>query len=160
MNKTYNLPCYRVELVRDRTVKIESETINSPQDVSKLALTFADKDREYLVCVWLGVRRQIIGHEIVSIGILTASLAHPREIFKGAVIAGAHAIILFHNHPSGYMSPSKEDLSLTERISQAGRVMGIPLLDHLIVSTSGYISLKATGQCQFYDGAKERRNNE
>ncbi len=93
----------------------------------------------------MNARRQLIAKEIISIGTLTASLAHPREIFAPAVGKAVAGVILVHNHPSGDPSPSDEDLRLTKRIAQAGHIMGIELLDHLIVAEKGSYSFKTAG---------------
>ena len=87
----------------------------------------------------------ILCKEVISIGTLTASLAHPREIFAPAIGKAAAGVILVHNHPSGDPSPSDEDVRLTKRISQAGHIMGIDLLDHLIVAANGVYSFKTAG---------------
>lgn len=94
---------------------------------------------------FLNARHQLICKELISIGTLTASLAHPREIFAPAIGKAAAGVILVHNHPSGDPSPSEEDTRLTKRISQAGHIMGIDLLDHLIVATNGAYSFKQAG---------------
>jgi DNA repair protein RadC len=87
----------------------------------------------------------MIAKEVISIGTLTASLAHPREVFAPAIGKAAAGVILVHNHPSGDPSPSDEDVRLTKRIAQAGQIMGIELLDHLIVAQSGSYSFKQSG---------------
>jgi len=102
-------------------------------------------DRE---CVWridLDARRQVLGWEIVSLGTLSASLIHPREVFKGALLNNAAAIALVHNHPSGDSSPSLEDREATRRVSRAGELLGVPLIDHLIVADSNFFSFREAG---------------
>lgn len=145
--KTYKLPCFTVHLVKDKSVTIEPTTdvIRSVADAAQVCESIAGKDREHLMCIWLNARHKMIGHEIISIGSLTASIAHPREIFKGAIVAGASGIILCHNHPSGEPDPSEEDKRLTRRIAQAGQILGIELLDHVVVAERGHVSLKALG---------------
>jgi len=105
-----------------------------------------DKPKEYLLAFFLNARHRLIAHEIISIGTLTASLAHPREIFAPAIGKAAAAVILVHNHPSGEPAPSDEDVRLTKRIAQAGQIMGIELLDHVIVAANGCYSFKTAGQ--------------
>ncbi len=128
-----------------------SETVNEPTavksigDIAGQCLDIRTKKKEYLVVFLLNARNQLIKREIVSIGTLTSSLAHPREIFAEAVTAGAAGIILVHNHPSGNPSPSEEDVRLTKRIAQAGQIMGIELLDHIIVAEAGCYSFKTAG---------------
>ena len=106
-----------------------------------------DLDRECFVVFLLNTKRQLIAKEVISIGILDGSLIHPREVFKAAVSAGAAAIIVAHNHPSGDPSPSVQDREVTKRLQDAGKILGIPLLDHVIVGagTREFFSFCATG---------------
>lgn len=101
--------------------------------------------KEHLLGFYLNARSQLVGRETVSIGTLSASLVHPREVFAPALTHGAAALVVAHNHPSGDCSPSPEDRDATRRLARAGELMGIPLLDHLIVSASGFYSFKAAG---------------
>jgi DNA repair protein RadC len=120
--------------------------IQSVNDVSAQAIEIRDKKKEYLLAFFLNARHQLIAKETVSIGTLTASLAHPREIFAPAIGKAAAGVILVHNHPSGNPSPSDEDIRLTKRIAQAGQIMGIELLDHIILAENGCYSFKTAGQ--------------
>lgn len=124
----------------------ENETIESMNDVIEQCVEIRGKKKEHLVAFFLNARQRMIAKEVISIGTLTASLAHPREIFAPAIGKAAAYIILAHNHPSGDPSPSEEDVRLTKRISQAGHIMGIDLIDHLIVAEKGCYSFKAAGQ--------------
>ena len=117
-------------------------TLQSVNDVAAQAVDIRDKKKEYLLAFFLNARHQLLCREIISVGTLTASLAHPREIFAPAIGRAAAGVILVHNHPSGDPSPSDEDVRLTQRIAQAGRIMGIELLDHLIVAEGGCYSFK------------------
>ena len=87
----------------------------------------------------------MIHKEVISIGSLSASIVHPREVFTVAVQHHAASIILAHNHPSGDVSPSKDDIDLTHRLREAGLIMGIEVLDHIIIATGDFVSLKETG---------------
>ena len=120
--------------------------LQSVGDVAAQAIDIRDKKKEYLLAFFLNARHQLIAKETISIGTLTASLAHPREIFSPAIGKAAAGVILVHNHPSGNPSPSDEDIRLTRRISQAGQIMGIELLDHLIIAENGCYSFKTAGQ--------------
>ncbi len=135
------------ELVRrgEKGTDLAFPTIQSVNDVVAQALEIRDKKKEYLLAFFLNARHQLIAKETISIGTLTASLAHPREIFAPAIGKAAAGVILVHNHPSGDPSPSDEDIRLTKRIAQAGHIMGIDLLDHLIVAESGSYSFKTAG---------------
>jgi DNA repair protein RadC len=118
----------------------------SARDILSQAVEIRDKKKEHLLAFFLNARQQLIAKEVISIGTLTASLAHPREIFAPAIGKAAAGVILVHNHPSGDPSPSDEDHRLTKRIAQAGHILGIDLLDHFIVAESGCYSFKTAGQ--------------
>lgn len=121
-------------------------TLQSMNDVAAQAIEIRDKKKEYLLAFFLNARHQLLAKEIISIGTLTASLAHPREIFAPAIGKAAAGVILVHNHPSGDPTPSDEDIRLTQRMSQAGKIMGIDLLDHMIVAEDGCYSFKTAGR--------------
>lgn len=101
--------------------------------------------KEHLLAFYVNARSQLVHQETVSIGTLSASLVHPREVFQPAVAHSAAAVIVAHNHPSGDCTPSAEDKDATRRLSRAGELLGIPLLDHLIVSATGFFSFKDRG---------------
>jgi DNA repair protein RadC len=123
----------------------DAKVIQSVGDIAERCASIRTKKKEYLMAFFLNARHQLIAEEIISIGTLTASLAHPREIFSPAIGKAAAGVILAHNHPSGDCSPSGEDIRLTKRIQQAGHILGIDLLDHLIVSENGCYSFKTAG---------------
>ena len=116
--------------------------------------SLVDESQEHVVALLLDQRHRLIRMARVAIGSLSASLVHPREVFKEAVAASAAAVILAHNHPSGDPEPSEADVTLTRRLAQAGAVMGIEVLDHLIVARGGTVSLRAAG---VFDEAVTRR---
>ena len=136
------------ELVKRAQKKLGTDypVIHSMNDIVSQAVDLRPKKKEHLMAFFLNARHQMIAKEIISIGTLTASLAHPREIFTPAIGQAAAGIILVHNHPSGDPTPSDEDIRLTKRIAQAGHIMGIDLLDHLIVAETGCYSFKQAGQ--------------
>jgi DNA repair protein RadC len=136
------------ELARRATAEPNSGMLRlqSMQDIVAQAADIRDKKKEYLLAFFLNARHQLITREVISIGTLTASLAHPREIFAPAIGKAAAGVILAHNHPSGDPSPSDEDIRLTQRIRQAGHILGIDLLDHLIVAENGCYSFKTAGR--------------
>ena len=105
----------------------------------------ADKQKEHFVTLLLDNRHQLIRLCPIAIGSLSATVVHPREVFKEAIAASAAAIIVAHNHPSGDPTPSDEDAQLTRRLVEAGRLLGIELLDHLIIGRLDVVSLRATG---------------
>lgn len=102
-------------------------------------------DREQFRTLMLNTKHQVLAQETVAIGSLSAALVHPRELFKGCIKKSAAAVILVHNHPSGDPEPSPEDVSLTRRLAQAGRLLGIEVLDHVIIGDGRYVSLKERG---------------
>lgn len=120
--------------------------INSMSQIVAQCVELRAYKKEHLIVFLLNARHQLIAKETVSIGTLTASLAHPREIFHPAIGKAAASIILVHNHPSGDPNPSDEDVRLTKRISQAGHIMGIELIDHIIIAENGCYSFKTAGQ--------------
>ena len=142
------IPVYHIELVRDRAIQVEPRTaIHNPDDVvAILRDELLQSDREKLICLMLNTKNVVIGMDIVSVGSLSASIGHPREIFKAAILKNAAAIILAHNHPSGDPSPSQDDVQLTERISKAGEILGIKLLDHVILGELGSYSFANAGR--------------
>ena len=138
----------RIKLVRESSGLYCSNYISSPVDAAEIAAKhFEDmaSDREVFSVMLLDVKNRVIGINVVSIGSLSASVVHPREVFKAACLANAASIILTHNHPSGDTAPSKEDINITSRLVQAGRLMDIPVLDHIIIgdNTGRSMSFKA-----------------
>ena len=107
---------------------------------------WVDENREHFCLLMLDVRHRLIRDCVISIGSLTASIVHPREVFRPAVIGAAAAVILAHNHPSGDPQPSDEDLRVTQRLFRCGQWLGIPVLDHVICGRGDWCSLRETGQ--------------
>ena len=100
---------------------------------------------ECFVVLMLNVKRRIRGHHLISIGMLNETMAHPREVFRAAVIGGAYAVVLMHNHPSGEPEPSAADLAMTKVLVNAGRILRIEVLDHVIVGQGRHSSLREAG---------------
>jgi DNA repair protein RadC len=141
-NQNYKGIRCRVCLVREGTID-EVIRINKPVDAYELVKDeLVNSDREMLLSIMLTVKYELIGVETVSIGSITASTTTPRDIFKSAILANAVAIIVCHNHPSGELVPSAEDIKITKQLIAAGELLGIKVLDHLIVSNQGYKSLR------------------
>ena len=119
--------------------------ISGPEDVYRLPRgRLAHLDRERFVVVLLNTKNAVLESPTVSIGTLSASLVHPREVFRPAIRAGAAAVILVHNHPSSHLEPSREDREVTRRVAEAGKTIGIEVLDHLIIG-DGFYSFKECG---------------
>jgi DNA repair protein RadC len=117
----------------------------SPEDVWQELRDIRDNKKEHFVVFFLDARNQEIKREIISVGTLNASLVHPREVFEPAVRYLTAHIILAHNHPSGNTEPSEDDLELTKRLVEAGKILGIEVIDHIIVAKNSFASLKERG---------------
>lgn len=148
----YHIPLYTLSLVRDASLCAERRVVHSSRDLYEvLGPYFAHHDREEMIVVLLDAKHKIIGINSVSVGSLTMSIVHPRETFKAAIVSNCAAIILAHNHPSGAPTPSQEDHALTKRLCEAGAILGIPVLDHLVIGhersdgTCAYVSFADQG---------------
>jgi len=141
-NKNYEGIRCRVYLVRENQSD-EIVAIHNPSAVYELVKDeLVSSDREMLLSVMLTTKNQLIGVETVSIGSINVTTMSPREVFKSAILANAISIILCHNHPSGCLIPSGADIQMTEQFVEAGELLGIKVLDHLIVSDQGFKSLR------------------
>ena len=133
--KVYSIPTYRLQMVRDGSIKAHS--ITKAKDIIKAIKSFTHSDREFLIGLYLNSRNQVIAHHVISIGTANAALVHPREVFKLAILKNACSIIVAHNHPSGGIDPSDADLNMTKRLDAAGKILGIELIDHIIITPAG-----------------------
>lgn len=140
-------PSYTVSTVRQsKRGKRLPRPILGPRDISSLISPLVAKDaREHFYAVYLNTRNRVLGVELVSLGTLNASLVHPREVFSPALTLHAAALVVAHNHPSGEVEPSEDDIDLSRRLQQAGDILGIGLLDSVIVAGKDYYSLKEGG---------------
>lgn len=131
---------------RVHTVKKEEITIiRSPEDCYDYLDDLKFLDKEYFVLMFLDTKNKVVGRETISIGTINNAVVHPREVFKSAIRRGAVSIIAAHNHPSGDSTPSPEDIALTKRLVEAGELIGIDLLDHVIIGSQSNTSLKQRG---------------
>jgi DNA repair protein RadC len=119
--------------------------IAAPADILPLVAFLAGKKQEHFICITLSGAHEVLAIRTVTVGLLNHSLVHPREVFAEAITDRAAAIICVHNHPSGTLEPSSQDLAITRQLTDAGTLLGIRLLDHLIVSDTGWLSLKERG---------------
>ncbi len=120
--------------------------IKSPDDCAKFMMDeMRFLEQEHFICLYLNTKNQIIARETIFKGSLNASIVHPREVFKEAFRRSASSIICLHNHPSGDPTPSREDIEVTKRLVECGKIIGIELLDHIIIGEHKYISLKEKG---------------
>ncbi|HCC06177.1 TPA: hypothetical protein DEP94_02380 [Candidatus Nomurabacteria bacterium] len=115
----------------------------SAQDVWNLCADFRESKKEHFAAFFLDTQSRLIERQIISIGTLNTSLVHPREVFEPAIKLSAASIIIAHNHPSGSLEPSKEDKKVTERLKQSGELLGIEVVDHIVLSKSGFLSIKS-----------------
>lgn len=148
------ITAYRVMLVRDQSIPFEAGTLsNSRQAQSilrKLIKTYGQSDREQFLVALLNNKNEVIGLNIVSIGAVSYTPVHPKEVLKPAILTSATGMILAHNHPSEDVSPSREDEALTARIVKAAHILGIKVYEHLIISMWGerYFSFADAGIIQ------------
>jgi DNA repair protein RadC len=120
--------------------------IKNPQSVVKaIRSSIKDKAKEHFKLILLDNRNKIISISTISIGTLNASLVHPREIFKEAIIHNSAPVVLAHNHPSGDPEPSEEDMKITERLVESGKILGIEVIDHIIIGKTNFSSFKERG---------------
>jgi DNA repair protein RadC len=132
--KQAGVPIYKVTLVREGKMPWGDTRMRNSQMVSAILHQYLEgTDRENLCAVLLNQKNEITGISTISIGSLTSSVAHPREIYKVAILANCASLIIVHNHPSGDPQPSKEDRALTARLLEAGKILGIPLVDSIII---------------------------
>jgi DNA repair protein RadC len=160
-NPTPNVPmrrvaAVRVELVRERTITYPGgQLVSGPSDLAAVARAFIGKvDREVFVTIHVNSKHRINAIEVTAIGTLNATLVHPRESYRGAILACAAAVAFCHNHPSGLPDPSPEDIALTGQLLAAGEILGIRVLDHVVLGDPGYVSIRETSglwaDCPFH----------
>ncbi|MCR3923140.1 MAG: DNA repair protein RadC [Firmicutes bacterium] len=126
--------------------RYESVTVSTPGDAAGLVMEeMRHKLREHFRVLLLDTKNKVIGIEEISIGSLNTSLVHPREVFRPAIRRACASVILLHNHPSGDPTPSREDLDVTKRLTEAGRLMGIEVLDHVVIGDGRFISFREKG---------------
>ena len=145
------LDLVRIRMAPDRTLKTQEPVSTPIEAVDLITREFGDLDREVFMVLNLTCHLQVINLNICSMGTLNYTVVHPREVFKASILSNASAVLLIHNHPSGILEPSKEDIDLTERMVSAGKVLGIDVLDHLIIGTKerAYTSLRELGGMEF-----------
>ena len=135
---------YVNELTKRRYRGKVPRVIRGPDDVvAVVGPKLRREQREHFLVLLLNARHEVISRETVSIGSLNASIVHPREVFKPAIMQSAASIVVCHNHPSGDAEPSEEDLAITKRLVQAGELLGIQVLDHVIIASRGVVSFRS-----------------
>ena len=122
--------------------------VDGPVDIADFVRSILiDNSREQFVAIYFDGSHCVISYSIISIGIANQTLVHPREVYQRAVLVGATAVVVAHNHPSGSLEPSQEDISVTNRLMEAGTLLDIQLLDHVIVSDFAFKSLREDNRC-------------
>ncbi|MED1876727.1 JAB domain-containing protein [Brevibacillus borstelensis] len=137
----------RIQMVKEACLLYPARRVRMARNVVELFLEFLQEtDRETFFLMCLNCKNDPTALHTVSVGSLNASIVHPREVFKTAILSNSASVIVAHNHPSGYPTPSREDIQVTKTLQQAGELLGIPVLDHIIVGSEGaYYSLKEKG---------------
>lgn len=137
----------RIQMVRESSLLYPQRRIRMAKDAVGLFQAFLqESDREQFFVICMNIKNEPTAIHTVSVGSLDASIVHPREVFKTAILANSASVIVAHNHPSGDPTPSQPDLEVTKRLQEAGELLGITVLDHIIVGTEGaYVSLKEGG---------------
>ncbi len=126
---------------------LQRSKMSSPVEVVNFFNAELDNIKvEKFIGVFLNTKNEVINWEVISVGSLNASIVHPREVFNRAIRRNAASIIAVHNHPSGHISPSKEDINITKRLYEVGQLVGIPLIDHIIIGKNKYYSFKEENQ--------------
>lgn len=138
------VPLIKLHMVKEKELPYAKEIIDNPQKVAKLArIILEGADKEHLLVISVDAKIKPVGIEIVSIGSVDSAIVQAREVFKHSILTNAVGIILTHNHPSGDVTPSKEDCRITKRVRDAGELLGIPVLDHIILGDEDvYLSMK------------------
>jgi len=134
-----------IEFAR-RRIKPEGMKIETPADVMPLIRQYADRKQEHFLAITINGANEVQNVRVISIGLIDRSPVHPREVFAEAVAERASGIIVAHNHPAGGVEPSEADVNITKQLREAGRVVGIELLDHIIFNRAGYFSFLEAGR--------------
>ena len=135
-----------IKMVKESSFLYQTRQILSPKDAYEMIKEQLEGlDREQFIIACLNTKNEPTNISVVSVGSLNKAIVHPREVFKTAILSNAASIMAFHNHPSGETTPSQQDIQLTHRLYEAGELLGIKLLDHLIIGDGTFTSLKEKG---------------
>lgn len=150
LTKTFRLrvmrPVFSREVIREELpVYIDGSRFTSPQQVYEMFRDLILETKEHFLCLHLDGKNRIVCLDRVAVGSLNQCVVHVREVMKSALLSSAAAIILVHNHPTGDPSPSGEDVTITRRLTEAGKLIGIPVLDHIIIGDGQYVSFVERG---------------
>ena len=135
-----------IKMVKESSFLYQTRQILSPNDAYEMIKEqIQDLDREQFIIACLNTKNEPTNISVVAVGSLNKAIVHPREVFKTAILSNAASVMAFHNHPSGETTPSQQDIQLTNRLYEAGELLGIKLLDHLIIGDGSFTSLKEKG---------------
>ena len=135
-----------IKMIKEASFLYQTRTISSPKDAYEMIKEQLEGlDREQFIIACLNTKNEPTNISVVAVGTLNKAIVHPREVFKTAILSNAASIMAFHNHPSGETTPSQQDIQLTNRLYEAGELLGIKLLDHLIIGDGTFTSLKEKG---------------
>jgi DNA repair protein RadC len=138
--------CFELGRREELEPELKNFDIKDPENVVKvIRASIKDKAKEHFKLIILNPRNKIIGISTISIGTLNASLVHPREVFKDAITHTAASVVLAHNHPSGDPEPSEDDLKITKKLVDSGKILGIEVLDHIVIGKNNFCSFKERG---------------
>ena len=145
-NVTKRINIVSIKMVKESSFLYQTRQILSPKDAYEMIKEQLEGlDREQFIIACLNTKNEPTNITVVSVGSLNKAIVHPREVFKTAILSNAASIMAFHNHPSGETTPSQQDIQLTKRLYEAGELLGIKLLDHLIIGDGTFTSLKEKG---------------
>lgn len=137
-------------MIKEKTVEYEKIQFRNSRDLADFGFKFLGKaDREMFLLICLNTRNSINAVQVISIGSLSSSIVHPREVFKLAILNNSASVALLHNHPSGNPEPSRDDIEITRRLIDAGKLLGIKVLDHVIIADGAFLSLLEKNICDF-----------
>ena len=138
----YKIPQIKLAILREPPQDKAPAVIRSPEDFAPYLEPMKHLSEEHFITLHLNGRHEVCGYHVVSQGTLNSSLVHPREVFKAALLSNSACIVLAHNHPSGSLEPSIEDLATTKQLLAAGKILSVEVIDHLIVSFKGTVSMR------------------
>lgn len=165
------IPVYQVKLQKIGSFPWADRTITTPESAAEVFRHYLERychtDRESLIAMYLNTKNRVVGMSTVHTGSLDASIVHPREVMTDAILHKAAAVIVGHNHPSGNPAPSSADLEITKRLKEAGNVLGIDILDHIVFGENHFYSITRMQQFPFRDReafavsqVRQKRNHE
>ena len=134
-----------LDMVQEVAKESKIDRITTAQDVFEVLAEYSTKEQEHFILITLDGASKVISTTVVFIGTLNQSLVHPREVFRKAILDNAAGIVIAHNHPSGTLEASRADIQITQRLKEVAKVVGIELLDHVIISKTGYFSFEEEG---------------